>query len=116
MNKEELLIKVASGDPLVKALGAMYKYALQTVDDQKAAAMRKAHVDTRSIANYAKQRNANMPAWYNPIDWLMNWKRYVRNDLQFEKNREILMNRSNDRYWKQMDELAKRQATPPQGK
>ena len=95
---------------------SLHKEALQTVNDVKAEQMKKMHVGSSSIKNYADQRDANMPAWYNPIDWLMNWKRYVRNDLQFEKNRDMLMNRSNDRYWKQMDELAKRQATPPQGK
>ena len=115
MNKQDILLKVASGDPVIDVLGQMCKIA-KTVNDVKAEQMKKMHVGSSSIKNYADQRDANMPAWYNPIDWLMNWKRYVRNDLQFEKNREMLMNRSNDRYWKQMDQLRQRQATPPQGK
>lgn len=86
------------------------KEALQTVDQQKAQQMRDNHVDSRSIDNYQVQRNANGPEWYNPLDWIMNGWRYLRNDNQFEQNRELLKDMSMKRYNKRLHDLNQRQA------
>ena len=89
---------------------SLSKEALQTVDQQKAQQMRDNHVDSRSIDNYQVQRNANGPEWYNPLDWIMNGWRYLRNDNQFEQNRALLNEMSMERYNKRLHDLNQRQA------
>lgn len=107
MNKDDILMKVASEAPVIRVLVGMHKYALQTVNAQKRQQMRNAHVEPQSILNYEQQRNANGPAWYNPLDWIMNGWRYLRNDNQFEQNRELLKDRSIERYNKRKPSVYK---------
>jgi len=117
-------MKVASEDPAVRVLAGMCKYALQTINEQKRQQMRDNHVDYQSILNYEQQRNSNGPTWYNPVDWIMNGWRYLRNDNQFEQNRELLKDRSMERYNKQkhavyqkwLDDYYNKQQTKAQAK
>lgn len=70
-----------------RKIASFHKQALQSVNALHEKGLAGAGASKSTQENYTSARNANGPAWYNPLDWL-NFGQYAKTDLAQEATRK----------------------------
>ena len=79
-----------SANLLIVGIAGLHKKAIQSVNALHEKELAGAGAAYTTQKNYTKARNANGPAWYNPLDWL-NFKQYAKTDMAQEATRKQYM-------------------------